>query len=338
MTRIALKDIAERAGVSVATVSLALRGKGEVAHHTIERVRRIAEEIGYRPNPVLSALASKRFSEARSIKGTGVALLEFPVLPGGRYVKESQYRPGLMEEAHRLGYTVSVVTPEDIPDVPALFHRLYHRAVQGLIISGSFDPATWGKDFDWDAFSIVQCARYGVAGPFHTVRPNVFQTVKTVFHTLLARGYRRIGFAIGRHETIIEDDEDRHGTAFALISEHLSRAERIPIYLGPHADRKAFVKWVQAHKPDVVVGFTSGHYWYLREAGYRIPDDVGFVALHQTESGPPAIAGMRQNTREIARQTVYLLDQLVRTQTRGLAGHPMDLLIPSLWENGDTIK
>jgi len=48
--RIGIKEVAQAAGVSVTTVSHALNGKGRLPDETRERVRRIAEELGYRPN------------------------------------------------------------------------------------------------------------------------------------------------------------------------------------------------------------------------------------------------------------------------------------------------
>ncbi len=55
-----IRDVAEAAGVSVTTVSHALSGRGRVAPGTRERVRRIAEEMGYTANPHAQRLVSGR--------------------------------------------------------------------------------------------------------------------------------------------------------------------------------------------------------------------------------------------------------------------------------------
>lgn len=49
--RIAIKDVAAAAGVSITTVSHALNGKGRLPEKTRERVRLVAEGLGYRPSP-----------------------------------------------------------------------------------------------------------------------------------------------------------------------------------------------------------------------------------------------------------------------------------------------
>ncbi len=58
--RAKIEDVAAAAGVSVATVSRAVRGLPNVAASTRERVTDIAEQLGYRPDPVASRLAAGR--------------------------------------------------------------------------------------------------------------------------------------------------------------------------------------------------------------------------------------------------------------------------------------
>ena len=45
-----MKDIARRAGVSQSAVSFALNGRAGVSEDTRDRVRRVAEELGWRPS------------------------------------------------------------------------------------------------------------------------------------------------------------------------------------------------------------------------------------------------------------------------------------------------
>ena len=57
---VTLKDIAEKAGVSSMTVSRVMNGKtGTVSQQTSERIKKIAQEMGYVPNSSARALASR---------------------------------------------------------------------------------------------------------------------------------------------------------------------------------------------------------------------------------------------------------------------------------------
>lgn len=57
---VTLKDVAERAGVSYATVSRALSGKPNIRPETLERVRRAVAELGYKPNRTARSLQARR--------------------------------------------------------------------------------------------------------------------------------------------------------------------------------------------------------------------------------------------------------------------------------------
>ena len=54
--RTSLKDLAERLGVSIATVSRALRGSHEVSAEMREKVKALAKQMNYRPNPFAQSL------------------------------------------------------------------------------------------------------------------------------------------------------------------------------------------------------------------------------------------------------------------------------------------
>ena len=67
---ITIKDVAERAGVSTTTVSLALNNKGTVGQETRQRVMEIAREMGYMPSNAAKSLVSNR---------TGIIGVAFPI-------------------------------------------------------------------------------------------------------------------------------------------------------------------------------------------------------------------------------------------------------------------
>src|SRR5438552_3565483 len=75
-----LQDIADQAGLSKATVSLALRNHPSIPPPTRTRIQKLAEQMGYRPNPLVSALmAYQRTTQA--IRPTGLTLavvIDFP--------------------------------------------------------------------------------------------------------------------------------------------------------------------------------------------------------------------------------------------------------------------
>lgn len=57
--KITIRDVAEKAGVSISSVHLALNGKRGVSEETRKEIKRVAEELGYHPNVIASTLKRK---------------------------------------------------------------------------------------------------------------------------------------------------------------------------------------------------------------------------------------------------------------------------------------
>ena len=60
MSKITIRDVSEKAGVSISTVHQALNGKKGVGEETRKRIQSIADELGYQPNPMASSLKRKQ--------------------------------------------------------------------------------------------------------------------------------------------------------------------------------------------------------------------------------------------------------------------------------------
>ncbi len=336
-----MRDIAKRSGVSVATVSMALRSCGTVSTARAEEIRKLAASMGYRANPLLSSLASKKFRTGKTIRGTPIAILNFPMSASGEGSPASSpdlYVRDLLREARQLGYAPTVYNYPFGRSTKQLERILYHRMVQGILLHGSVDQKGMMDDFDWSPYPVVQCARFHISPRFHTVRSNIFQSVKLAFEKVMELGYRRIGMAVGHHDIPIEDDQARHGAAVAVVAANLPPKRRLPVFLGSINDRPAFKDWVKKTKPDAVLGFSPRFYWLLSEMGFSMPGDIGFASLHMAPDNKEPLSGLLQNNAAIARQSVVFLDQLIRERQRGIPELPMHLLIPSTWVDGETLR
>jgi DNA-binding LacI/PurR family transcriptional regulator len=72
--RVSLADIARTTGFAISTVSMALRNDASIPHATRKKIEATAREMGYYPNPLLAALASKHFS-SKQTGGTPIAYI-----------------------------------------------------------------------------------------------------------------------------------------------------------------------------------------------------------------------------------------------------------------------
>ena len=117
-------DVAERAGVSLATASRALSNYGRVSAKTVEKVHRAAEEIGYRPNELARAM---RVGSTRTI---GLVIIaDFTNAFFDRATK------AIVDAARAHGYQVLITnTDEDIEVERQAVLTLLDKQVDGLIV------------------------------------------------------------------------------------------------------------------------------------------------------------------------------------------------------------
>lgn len=340
MARVTLKDIAQRAEVSVSAVSLALSGKGNISQPQRDRIRRLARELGYSPNPLLASLASKRFRTGDDAQGTLIAHLEFPV--DEDRPTPAIYGPELERYAKDLGFQLRVMDSADMRRHSDLPGMLYRCGTQGVIVTGQPPPGFFKEHHKWESFALVQCGRFRTNLPIHTVRSDVFRSIKLIFQQVRALGYERIGFSVGRHSNVLEDDEARLGSAMAMLHFHLPPHRHVTPFTGNFDDGEGLLAWVRAQQPEVVIGFSIRQYHILATAGFRIPEEIGFATLHVPETpelgGAPGCAGLFQQTNRIARESLRLLDQLIRYKVRGFPETPRHTLIPSVWRQGKTLR
>lgn len=119
-----IKNIAEMLGISVSTVSRALRDAHDINPATKEKVLKLAKELNFKPNKNAAALASG------STKNIGVLIPFITNYYFGTVIS------GIQEEAYRLGYNIILfVTNDEVEREKQLIHNLDTASLDGLLIS-----------------------------------------------------------------------------------------------------------------------------------------------------------------------------------------------------------
>jgi len=126
-----MKDIAEDLGVSLMTVSKALRNHSDVAEETRRRVRQRADELGYEPNLIARSLAGHR------------SFLIGLVIPDLMNAFFGVVAKGVHRKLAPLGYQVAVCSSDETPETELLqIKLLLSRKVDGLIIASAAPRAS----------------------------------------------------------------------------------------------------------------------------------------------------------------------------------------------------
>ena len=332
-----MQQIAEAAGVSRMAVSLALRNSPKISQATRERIRRIADELGYRPNPMVSALMTQ-LRHGREVRKPSVLayVTAYETEDGWRVPGPFvAFYEGARLRAEALGYVLDKwwlrrpgMTEQRFCDI------LFTRDIHGLIFA-PLPGAGGALHLDWPRFATSAIA-YSVTSPaIHRASNDQFGTITLALAELSRLGYRRIGLAITR-----ESDErvrQQWSAGMLVYQQGVPREQRVPILLATTSFRRAFATWFREHRPDAVLSLTEQCVTAMEELGARVPDNVGFAQLALT-AGDSDYAGVNQNSELVGAAAVDLVDAQLRRNERGIPAQPKTVLIPGVWVPGPTVR
>src|SRR5437867_1262789 len=185
-----LKDIAERAGVSVMTVSKALRDAPDVSATTKTRIKLLAQQLGYVPDSSAQGLRTR----TTKLFGLAVSSLTNPVF--------SRVVLAIEERAHQLGYDLLLAHSLNIPErEEACLRRFMSRRVDGLFISPVYRMVTEARIFQELAARGVPTVVLGQTAPFcaqfvSVASDDLLGSYRAAQH-LVKLGHKRIAFFSG---------------------------------------------------------------------------------------------------------------------------------------------
>jgi DNA-binding LacI/PurR family transcriptional regulator len=336
--RVRLKDIAAEANLSVAAVSMALRGDRSIPSGTVERVRVIAERLGYAPDPVMSALAAYR-SQLRVHREFNVIAFVSNWRSSTRWLNNNSSAQklveGAKERARMLGYSLQYFSAwEDGMTPRRLSGVLYARGIRGIIVAPFADPYET-FDLDWNRFSIVTIERPMRYDYFHHVVPNYYADMLLVHRELRARGYQRPGLTIDRKQS---ERVDHQWEAAHIFGHGGVDTARIPTLVLDRDDTDSvFLKWYRQHRPDIVIGRSNVVMRAFRQAGIDVPGEVGYASLNVMDDAPD-VSGILQPREVMGATAVDILNTLLHRNHRGPDTVALGTHADGSWHDGVTLR
>ncbi len=321
---VTLTDVANRAGVSVKTVSNVVSGYPHVSPATRKRVQRALDSLGYQPN-----------LSARSLRGgrSGVIGLAVPGL--NPYFAELA---ALVERAVTdAGYTLLV-------DSTAALHEQEIRVVRGIrahLIDGLiFSPSALDGTAIAKSRSATPLVLLGERvshGSIDNVAiDNVTAANQAVSH-LIELGRRRIA-AVGTLRSVSGEVARMRlaGYNAALNEAGIPRRRDlvVPVHRFERAEGLSATKRLLASgaHPDAIFAFNDvlafGVLRALYEAGLHVPDDVAVVGFDDVEEGQfslPTLTTISPDKQQIARCAVA---NLIERMNGGGEAPPRDVVVP----------
>ncbi len=187
---IRLKDIAFRAGVSVVTVSKALRDAPDVSATTKTRLKLLAEQMGYLPDSIAQGLRTR----TTRLFGLAISSMTNPIY--------SRVVLAIEERASALGFDILLAHTLNLPErEEACIRRFLSRRVDGIFICPVYRLATESRIYQELFARRIPTVLLGHAAPFCNQFVNVesddLLASYAVTQHLLKLGHKRIAFFAG---------------------------------------------------------------------------------------------------------------------------------------------
>ena len=325
-----MKDVALTAGVHQTTVSRALRNDPRITESAKARIREVAERLGYRPNPLLSALGTMRRQRASARYQTAIAY----VLKGGA---SGRHLSGVRSAAEQRGFKVDVL--EIGPDLSEsrLNQILTARGIHGIILA-PLPEAHGNFTLEWERFSTV-AIEYSFTEPaFDRVVTNSYDTMNTVIRECRERGYKRLGVALTQ---VVDDrNEGLLCAAYALAEQRdPEMAPLVPLII-PRWDAKIFRAWFKREKPEVVISsnlFLPQIEESLGQLQLRVPDQIGLVNLNLLRD-QQHYSGVCQDAPAIGAMAARLVIEKLSHNDLGIPNSRITMLTDGHWIAGRTLR
>ncbi len=332
---VTLETIARRLKVSKVTVSLGLRGSRRISEEMRAKIARVADELGYKPNPMVSALMVSLRAKRRTGSSYNLCFLTaFPTRDGWRSIPVfPRYHAGARARAAELGYGLEEHWMGEAAHSGARMSTILEtRGIPGVLIA-PLPEHGHRLGLDWSRFSTVALGWSFNEVPTHHIANSGFHSINTALAACRDRGFTRIGFAIPQ----IVDDKTEHiwlSTYLGFLARHPKLKKLAPLVIDEF-EREPFLAWHERQRPEVIVTTHVPILAWLKQAGVRVPQDVAYVYLDYTpERGD--FAGINQQPEKVGAAAVDLLVEQINQNRRGIPETPKSVLIEGVWRDGPT--
>ncbi len=286
--KVTQRALAEKLGLSANAVSLALRNHPSISKATRERVQAMADQMGYRPNPLVAALTADRNKRGRS----GVTTLAYlttchHLRSDVKNIRQLFYK-GACERAEACGFSLQEFCLAD-PDLDesSLQRILLSRGIHGVLIAPPARPDV-SIHMDWEYFAVAALG-HNLAHPrVHHAAGAVYHNTFNMLNELKAMGYQRPALILkGRNEL---NQRFQHCAVFEYLSREIWGIAQPHVYLYDDASAECAKvdAWLDDVHPDVVISSDELFKSSVTRVLGEVPGAIGYVAIEGASEGRDA--------------------------------------------------
>ncbi|WP_158277628.1 LacI family DNA-binding transcriptional regulator [Opitutus sp. ER46] len=330
--RCTIKHIAARAGVAVSTVSYALRNHPSIPPATCQRIQALAAELGYRPDPQISALMA-HIGRGRPVQSAGRIALVW--VHGGRDLTRAEpffagMREGASARAGLRGYHLEEFWPaEDRLSGARLSGILRTRGISSVIFSPGIEGVSANLQLAWEHFACVVLGHARWPVELHRVAHDHYHAVGECLQRMTALGVQRPAIVLTEEIDLRTDKAVRA----AFMTHHPSESKaRSLIYALDRSPRPAFGRWLRLHDPDGVLLLRREMWAEIAHPGLeRLRQARRVWCANWQADDPLGLPGIQQRYDLAARAAVDLVTGLEQSRSFGLPDHPQWVQIRGDW-------
>jgi LacI family transcriptional regulator len=349
--RVTQSDVARVAGVHNTTVSLSLRNCPSIPEATRKRIRSIADEMGYYPDPTLQALVAYRKGRlSNRPRETMAYLTNWGTRWGWRTIPlhERAY-VGALRKAAELGYQLEHFwLGEPGMNQRCMSNMLYHRGITGVLIAAHREGSRELSEMDWPRLSAVKIGLFPNTPAIHRVIDGQSGTIGLAMRRIWASGFKRVGLVMGPGDCTANT---AWLAGFLVEQGSLPDDDRIPVFRNDRCDREpasetqdpfspdelaALGKWFRDYRPEVIVGSSPGVLGMIGQLRLVVPRDVAYVDLCR-EGADHGIAGVRQNGEIAGEVAASMLVGQLQHNVRGVPDVGTSTMVDATWIDGATL-
>lgn len=309
-----MTDVAKAAGVSVMTVSRALKPGSNVASDTREHVLAVVARLGYVPDLLAGGLSSKK---------SGFVALLVPSLNNPHFAETVMGMKRVLEPAGMqvlLGFTNYQASEEE-----RLVQWMLKRKPEAVVLTyDGHTPAT-RELLKTAGVPVIEIWEQPSKPIEHVVGFSNRKAARDMTRALLSQGYQRIGYLGESSDAHTRGDARRRGFMDAMKQAGLPSHRQIayaPPPINMAQGREAFAALMHRW-PDTEAVFcvsdpcAFGALTYCLARGWSVPGDVaiaGFGAFEISACSVPPISTLEVNALEIGEKTARLILQLCEPQ------------------------
>lgn len=339
-----MAQIAERAGVSKNTVSLALRGSPRIGAETRARIERIAAELGYRRNAAVGCLMAELRRSGSARFAATLALLNANEDPDAfrTHPTVPSYVAGVKRRATALGYGLDEFWLHD-PRIGGerLASILRARGIRGALVVGLLRTNRLPERMStvWDEFPAVVTGVRTRSPELSFTCADQYALALNAYEQAWKLGYRRPALVL---DPVIDALIDGRFTAGFLTGQQHRRPEGDPIppfsaIAEARQNLAPFREWLEKTRPDVIFTLYHEVERWLTDCGKRVPDDIGLIQYERRAQGTHW-AGMDQRNDLVGEAAVDLLVSMIHNGQQGVPERAIATHVTSQWVMGETVR